>query len=322
MENWNGWDLLEWLGPDSATSIFNCIDDPADLVRATAVSRSWRQFVIANGFSKRLCIKLCPEVSYFTSIKEITPPGTTTLDESSSTPEWRNHETDHKIYAYLSQHLFSTEGTRSCISYTIGASSTDNYLDESIDNTLELSENVNSMASYWSSGGQVDPTVPESLMYQLAHDVVFVHEIRIEPFSAFFHYGAPIYSSKFVQFKLGYTKQHVPLSFSERHQYLDLIADENYVWTYISPQFPMQQENVLQSFKLPRPVLCIGGVVKVELLGRVQKCYIDNLYYICICHVQVRGRKLSLHKSYPLLGVDVSRIADGGGAVLNYCPMA
>jgi hypothetical protein len=40
------------------------------------------------------------------------------------------------------------------------------------------------------------------------------------------------------------------------------------------------QENVLQSFKLPHPVLCIGGVVKVELLGRVQKQAMDGLYYI------------------------------------------
>lgn len=40
------------------------------------------------------------------------------------------------------------------------------------------------------------------------------------------------------------------------------------------------QENELQSFKLPCSVLCIGGVVKVELLGRVQKQRDDDLYYI------------------------------------------
>jgi hypothetical protein len=40
------------------------------------------------------------------------------------------------------------------------------------------------------------------------------------------------------------------------------------------------QENVLQSFKLPHPVLCIGGVVKIELLGGVVKDAFDGLYYI------------------------------------------
>ena len=40
------------------------------------------------------------------------------------------------------------------------------------------------------------------------------------------------------------------------------------------------QVNSLQSFKLPRPVLCIGGVIQVELLGRVQKQRSDQEYYI------------------------------------------
>lgn len=36
----------------------------------------------------------------------------------------------------------------------------------------------------------------------------------------------------------------------------------------------------MQSFKLPEPVLCIGGFILVEFLGRVQRCDIDDLYYI------------------------------------------
>lgn len=40
------------------------------------------------------------------------------------------------------------------------------------------------------------------------------------------------------------------------------------------------QENALQSFKLPKPVVCLGGILRIELLGRVQKQAIDDLYYI------------------------------------------
>lgn len=40
------------------------------------------------------------------------------------------------------------------------------------------------------------------------------------------------------------------------------------------------QENILQKFKLPEPVLCIGGILQVELLGRVQRQQLDGLYYI------------------------------------------
>lgn len=36
----------------------------------------------------------------------------------------------------------------------------------------------------------------------------------------------------------------------------------------------------MQVFKLPRPVLCIGGILQVDLLGRVQTQEMDQLYYI------------------------------------------
>lgn len=38
------WDFLEWLGPDASTAVLMLLDDPADLVRVSAVSQSWRQF--------------------------------------------------------------------------------------------------------------------------------------------------------------------------------------------------------------------------------------------------------------------------------------
>jgi hypothetical protein len=130
---------------------------------------------------------LCPEVSYFTSVKEVAHPNMIQQDEFSSITELRNHERDHKIYTYLSQNLISTKGTKSSISHSIGASSTDNFPDESIENTLDPSEDLNSRPSYWSSGGEVNPSVPESLTYQLNYDLTFVDEIRIRPFRGRFH---------------------------------------------------------------------------------------------------------------------------------------
>lgn len=37
-------DFLERLGPDASTTVLMLLDDPADLVRVSAVSRSWRRF--------------------------------------------------------------------------------------------------------------------------------------------------------------------------------------------------------------------------------------------------------------------------------------
>lgn len=41
-----------------------------------------------------------------------------------------------------------------------------------------------------------------------------------------------------------------------------------------------KQENHLQNFKLPEPILCIGGFLQIELLGRVQTQATDDLFYI------------------------------------------
>nr|ABF93656.1 F-box family protein, putative, expressed [Oryza sativa Japonica Group] len=204
-----------------------------------------------------------------------------------------------------------------CILQCIGASSTDNFPDETIENTLIPHDRVKHRPSYWSSGGHDDPDTPETLTYRLNCDMCIVDEIKLQPFKAYFQYGHPIYSSKAVRFRMGHSKlPHGSDSFvTVEDENLMAIADENYVWTYTSPEFPMLQENVLQSFKLPRPVLCIGGIVKVELLGRVQKQEADDRYYICICHAQVRGRSLS-----PVFMVDTSDPA--GYSVLKYLPDA
>ncbi|KAI3836219.1 hypothetical protein MKW92_037055 [Papaver armeniacum] len=56
-------DFLPLLNRDLSLKIFSCLDEPADVVRASAVSHSWRAFVIANGVSKSLCLRCCPETS-------------------------------------------------------------------------------------------------------------------------------------------------------------------------------------------------------------------------------------------------------------------
>lgn len=37
-------DFLNFLDTDVVLNIFNCLDDPGDLVRASTVSRVWRHF--------------------------------------------------------------------------------------------------------------------------------------------------------------------------------------------------------------------------------------------------------------------------------------
>jgi hypothetical protein len=305
----------DWVGLDTSTCVFHRLDDPADLVRATAVSRSWRQFVIDNEFCKSLCLRICPEVASFTRVVEVTrspPPAA----ESSHDAEQRSREKEHGIYSRLGGALVSTtQPSAGCILHCIGASSTDNFPSESMENTLEPQDRVNHLPSYWSSGGADDPNEPESLTYRLNSDLCIIDEIRIQPFKAYFQLGHPIYSPKAVRIRMGHSKlppgSESFVTYDDEN--MEVIADENYVWTYTSPEFPMLQEDVLQSFKLPRPAICIGGVVKIALLGRVQKQALDDRYYICVCHAKVMGRSLS-----PDFMVDISD--PDGYSILKYLP--
>ncbi|GJN30088.1 hypothetical protein PR202_gb18367 [Eleusine coracana subsp. coracana] len=287
MEENGRWDFLDWVGPDTSVCIFDLLDDP-------------RGPLIQNQFCKTLCTRICPEVANFTRAVEVTRSPRPT-SESSHDADHRGHDKDHRIYSYLGGALVSDNPSTDCILHCVGASSTDFFPAESIENTLEPLDRVNHRPSYWSSGGADDPDQPESLTYRLNSDLCIIDEIRIQPFK--------------VRIRMGHSKLPPGLeSFvTDDDENLRVIADENYVWTYTSPEFPMLQENVLQSFKLPRPVMCIGGVVKIELLGRVQKQYTDDRYYICICHAEVRGRSLS-----PVFMVDISEPA--GYSILKYLP--
>uniref|UniRef100_A0A0A9ECC9 F-box protein At4g00755-like n=1 Tax=Arundo donax TaxID=35708 RepID=A0A0A9ECC9_ARUDO len=213
---------------------------------------------------------------------------------SSAAVKWENQKRDHKVYMHLTHGLFSAYNSKDCIIRCIGASSTDNFPEKSIENTLEPIDHVEMRPSYWSSEGQSDPSVPECLIYMLHSDLCLINEIKIQPFKAFFQYGDPIYSPQHVRFRMGYPKSPLsPEQFVSDENEGQLTADDNYIWTYTSPEFPIVQENILQSFKLLRPVLCIGGVVKVELLGRIQKQAMDGLYYICVSRVEILGNPLS-----------------------------
>ncbi|CAN6481193.1 unnamed protein product [Victoria cruziana] len=295
-----------------SVAVIKNLKDPADLVRISSVSRAWRRFAVSNGFCKELCKELFPETSMFTGVEDRSL-GEDPMVGCSSALEWKSLEREHKIYACLVRSLLSPPVDKECIRRSISASSTDNYPEESIDKTLQPCHSEGEEPSYWSSEGESSTDVPEKLTYCLSSRLCVIYEVNVHPFQANFQMGNPIYSARGVRFKLGYPK--VPLSEDEVLSELmpdDRSADTNYIWTYISPEFPMMQQNRLQIFKLPKPVLCIGGILQIELLGRVQKQEMDALYYICVCHVQVVGR--------PLQTFDVDINANSRRCTLQYLP--
>lgn len=309
----NSVDFIYWLGTDLSTKILTHLDDPSDIVRVSSVSRLWRQFVIEHGICRQLCFKKFPEISgtaHDFEVNNLMEPVNVGLRKST---EFELLKRNHRIYSFLSKGL-SPVIRKDCILVAISASSTDNYPTESIQNTLEALDVFDNGALYWSSGGESDPSVPETLLYKLVAKLCVITEIHVHPFQAYFQYGFPIYSCAAVRFRLGHLRNLELLETLLDNTFMDhTLEDDRFVWTYTSPEFPMAQESVLQKFELPEPALCMGGYMLVELLGRVQKQEIDGLYYICIANVQVVGRPL-------LPNFDVEMFEPSGRCSLKYHP--
>ncbi|KAJ8771517.1 hypothetical protein K2173_026694 [Erythroxylum novogranatense] len=249
--------------------------------------------IMENSVAKQLFLKIFPEATSITRAIEVDNLIEPVDVELGDCKKWESLKRNHRVYALLARGL--TRVQTGCMAEAISASSTDHYPEESIQNTLLPSDGFMHGASYWSSKGQSDQIVPETLVYRLTSNLCLISEIRVQPFQAYFQYGFPMYRSKSVRFRFGFPK--VPLELSDHYMAHSRVGheliDDKIFWMYTSPEYPMAQENCLQAFKLPEPVLCIGGFVKVELLGRVQRQDIDGLYYICVSQVQVLGRPLT-----------------------------
>ncbi|CAI9770240.1 unnamed protein product [Fraxinus pennsylvanica] len=311
-----GINFLDCLDVDLGLSILTRLDNPADLIRASAVSRSWHHFVIANRLSKQLCLRMFPHISDLDQIVG-SNNGTISVDVESSNPMgWKILQRDHNVYASLVLALVkSKDNPKDCIACVIGASSTDREPEESIVNTLFPIDTYMWGDSYWSSKGQSNPDVPETLIYKLTADVCVVTEIDIRPFEVYWEPGSLVYSAKAVRFRMGHLKSPRKNGIDFWHLPLQPPAEDEFLWSYTSPEFPMTQEKHLQKFKLPEPVLCIGGCLQIELLGSAQREAIDGLFYICVCHVRVLGRPLSP-------GFELQALKKSGQLQLKYNPEA
>ncbi|KAF4400788.1 hypothetical protein G4B88_001343 [Cannabis sativa] len=253
----NSGDFIFWFAEEISMKILTNLDDPSDVVRVSSVSKLWRQFVIEHDICKQLCLKKFPEISGAVELNNLIEPVDIGLRNGT---EFELLKRNHKIFSFLAKAL-SPVITNDCLSTAISASSTDNYPTESIVHTLQPGDRNQNVASYWST---------------------------------YFQHRYPIYSCKAVRFKMGHLRNlgESDTDFSDNESEDHTLLDDRFVWTYISPEFPMVQESFLQKFELPEPALCVGGYLLVELLGRVQKQEIDDLYYICIAHVQIVGRPL------------------------------
>ncbi|GKU88266.1 hypothetical protein SLEP1_g2548 [Rubroshorea leprosula] len=298
-----GLDISNYFNRDVSLKIMTCLDDLSYIDSVSSVFPDWLNWgelkqldvfrdsilvlfinfvekfhlAIDDRLAKNLCLSKFPQLSRVDHVVEhCCIARNPWVEGGSSNMEWETLKKEHRVYAFLARGCKSSAESEHCISEPIEASSTHLHPLEAIENTLEEFNGV--PWSYWSSEGQINPAVPETLTYKLVADLCVITEIRIKPFQANFQPGSPIYSARSVRFRMGHSLR------------------DDYVWTYTSDEFPMVQEADLQPFTLPEPVLCIGGILQIELRGRVQAPpppQGDGLFYICVERVQGVGRPLS-----------------------------
>ncbi|KAG2725084.1 hypothetical protein I3760_01G049800 [Carya illinoinensis] len=294
-------DFLDRLDRDISLKILTYLEDPSDLLRASSVSRSWRNFVIVNGLWKQLCLRMFPQLSRVSHVFGLNKVSTKELVEagSSYSKERESLERDDRAYSLLARACTSSI-VRDCILQPISVSSTDNYPEESINNTLQPADIVARRVSYWLSRGQSNPVVTERLTYKLADEFCVITEINIRPFLAYFQSGSPLYLVEAVRFRMGHPKGPMGVGNDLLSDSYPVSAYEKFIWTYTSQEFPMAQESCLLKFKLPEPVLCVGGILQIELQGRVQRQEMAGSLSTRMSYVQVMGRPLS-----PTFGVEI-----------------
>ncbi|KAL4857055.1 F-box protein [Chlorella vulgaris] len=62
-------------------------------------------------------------------------------------------------------------------------------------------------------------------------------------------------------------------------------------WTWESPAYATESQDVLQRFPIP-PTLCVGGYLRVKLVGRQQRQAGNEAFYTCVSHLRALGTPL------------------------------
>ncbi|BDA45328.1 F-box protein At4g00755 [Coccomyxa sp. Obi] len=297
----------------------NCLDAPS-LSTAEWACRRFRRIVLENDLWREQCLRACPELG--TLNIDILVEG---LQLQAAMPELQKSNASQpskevlRATAFYKLHceLTAPDSKHSLLANALSASSTDNP-EESVENVVTPLHRFNPAlgirsGSYWSSKGSDDENSSEWLALRLAHPLCLVSAIGVMPFLAFFQRGHPIYAPKAVRFVFSCGEELKPRpdpaldgDTTEEDEQTQLLREDceaaGYAslrnnarfgaWETRTEAFPMHQNDSLQMFEFKPPRLCVGGLIKVELLGRTQRQEQDMAWYTCINHVKVLGKPL------------------------------
>lgn len=170
--------------------------------------------VIANGICKKLWLRKVPHITNIVfPVEESGGIFILSNIASRNSGHWETLVTEHRIFSTLLHPLAKQINfPKDILAFPIGASSTDRDLAENVINTLTPIDRYPRGASYWSSKGEIDPNVPENIMYRLNAGISIVTEVNIRPFEGDLSMNALHHFSHLLLFTMIF--DFVSLSFS------------------------------------------------------------------------------------------------------------
>eukprot|EP00887_Chlorella_sp_A99_P000130 scaffold16.g130.t1 len=191
---------------------------------------------------------------------------------------------------------------------------------ESIHNLL--TPRVKAGLCYYSSGGSEDEASGEVITFRLAHPLCRVDAVELAVFRAWFQEarlrgsgtltmaesrGHPLYAPKGVRITLGGVSCFhpngsllpAPQLLAAAHR--DIAGDAAptaprppaggtaAAWRWQSAVLPVAgATDALQQFEI-EPTICVGGYLRLDLLGRTQRQAADDAFYTCLSYVRAIG---------------------------------
>jgi hypothetical protein len=122
---------------------------------------------------------------------------------------------------------------------------------------------------FWSSIGSASPDVDEFLIYEAASPYL-ISAVEISFYQAMYQLGSPCYAPERVRISIG------------------MHADQ---FEYCTGEIPVSNTPLVQRVDI-HPIMVYGRVIRVDLIGKVQRQPDDNLFYSCVRYFSASGISL------------------------------
>ena len=266
--------------PDEVIArVLSLLVDIQDLANAEFVCAGWRRVAAESGAWWALACRSHPELAPFGRDAPV-------CLHAAGSRAWK--PTPAALCKRLAALAASPPLRSTVVAEALAASSTDNA-EEHVRNTLSrrTRNTVWQLPAYWSSAGSERQDADDWVQYRLASHVCVVAAVGLRPFRAFFQYHTPIYSPLSARVMLGALCED-----AGGYGAAGDAPDDGGAFQaqYVSPEFPVAQADELQTLTLPAPVVCVGGVLRVQLCGRAQTQAADNRFYVCLAHLNATGK--------------------------------